>query len=269
MLTPALLPLLLLTADPPRTIYGAPREMPDVVESPWSIGGNVATGWSSDYVFRGFEILEPGGREDSGNYYLDAQLTLERDNRPVVYVELFANAAESDPLVEFQTYQPTIAATGRIDALQWTVGHTSFFYPERPQLRSNEVFVEFEYIQNTAVIDDDYWQPFVLAAYDYDRFDGLYAEAGLRLFVPMLEPAYLNFEAAVAAVADHDQFGGSGLQHYRVGVTAGYELNELLNVSRSRGRVSIEGTLVYTDGIDDDLASTTQLHGGVGVRLQF
>ena len=84
----------------------------------------------------------------------------------------------------------------------------------------------------------------------------------------------LTFVADVAFVAGHPQFTfaneeDGGFQHYDVGVIGSYNLNTLFNISRRYGTFNFEGYLWYTDGIDDDLLSDTQLWGGAGIQLTY
>jgi hypothetical protein len=60
-----------------------------------------------------------------------------------------------------------------------------------------------------------------------------------------------------------------GFQHYQIGLIGDYSLNTLLNVSKRYGEWSIEAYLYYTDGLDNDLLSTTQIWGGAGIMFRY
>ena len=110
----------------------------------------------------------------------------------------------------------------------------------------------------------------MLAAYDFDLYNGWYFEAGVKHEIIFEETGFrLTFIADVGYAYDNAQFlrqgtDDSGFQHYDVGMIGSYSLNNLFNFSRRYGEFSLEGYLYYTDGIDDDLLADTQLWGGVG-----
>ena len=79
----------------------------------------------------------------------------------------------------------------------------------------------------------------------------------------------------IAYVSDYELYAGgadvegTGFSHYQVGLTAEYRLNSLLNISRRYGQWSVAGYLFYTDGLDNELAATTQLWGGGGITFRY
>ncbi|MEM8874465.1 MAG: hypothetical protein AAGD32_09415 [Planctomycetota bacterium] len=272
MLTAALLSIQLVSGAPARTIYGAPRAVPEQSTPTLDIEFELFAGWASDYVFRGIELLEPTGQEDSSVYPMRARVELMPGEPVSVFAELFAVAGESDPFDGFGTYQPSVGVTlSPDDGLRLTLGHTTFLYPT-VDLDTNEIFATAEVDLLRSGDGAAFTTVFALGTYDYDRFDGVYGEVGLTTRLPGLDSDVLRFEAAIAVIDSYDElFGGdgSGLQHYRVGLVSEIELNELLNVSRQRGRVFLDSELFYTDGIEGGLRAETQLWGGVGLRISY
>jgi hypothetical protein len=134
-------------------------------------------------------------------------------------------------------------------------------------------------------LDDSYFfrterpilSPYIYGAYDYDRYNGWYFEAGIsHTFTIEDTPLSITTEAQVAYVMGNelfetrtDQHEVNGFQHYQIGVIGNYSLNTLLNISKRYGDWSIQGFVYYTDGLDNDLRSTTQMWGGAGVMFKY
>ena len=228
--------------------------------------GNVTIGVATDDVFRGVE-LNPSA--DGAHAQLSARLTLGDDGLgPRPFAGVVADAA-GDGGFALQSLRP---AAGVEVVGEWgtvALGHRSLLFPDGG-LDTNEVFVE-------SAVSEYYslFQPFGLVAYDYDRYDGLYAEAGLR--VALAKPTDnlgLNIEVVTGYAQDYGLLAGpdgddTGFAHYRLGVSARYGLNELLNLPRDRGEWSVLGEIGYVDGLDGRLRADTQVFGGVSLSVRF
>ena len=262
-------------SDVPETVYGEPRlQTPGSGFNEGAVNLQLKALYATDYVFRGFEPVEPDSSEDALNFGFDGTLSFDLGRLPDPYVRLVTNSAEGDSISNFQVFRPLVGLVFANDAFDLNVGHQGFTYPDRDGLDTGEIFAEFHF--NDAVLGGEQGRvlgPYVFAAYDYDTFEGTYIEGGLRRFEKVGESSvWLGYDAHVAYV-DRLQglFGGdgSGFQHWQVGVNARYDLNTLLNLSRRFGRWSVEGQINYTDGIDDDLAAETQLWGGGGIVFRY
>ena len=279
--------------DVPETVYRPPplRE-PNAGLNDGAVNLRVGVRYATDYVFRGIEPVEPASGEDSANALTDSTLAFDLGRLPDPFVRVVTNTAEGDDISNFQVIRPTVGLLWETAAFDLIVAHQSFTYPDRDDLDTAEVLLDLRVTDGVFVGEDrPILGPYVFAAYDYDAFEGLYVEAGFRRELgddgafgsegPFgLGNLSLGFEAHAAYVDDYGGFfapggplsgggGGSGFQHYQLGVFAGYDLNTLLNISRRYGHWSVEGHLAYTDGIDDDLAATTQIWGGAGVVFRY
>ena len=267
--------------DPPETVYAPVK--------PEEGGGGYNEGaltlaitgrYVTDYVFRGFEIVEPQTHEDAINVQIDSRLQLDLGKLPDPFVRVFTNTAEGDSISNFQVIRPSVGLSWQTDAFILDVGQQSFTYPDRTELDTSEVFGEIN-INDGYLLggDDPIVGPYVFVAYDYDRYTGTYAEAGLRRKVRVGESnldllfeghvAYVDHYAELFGVGPEGSRRGSGFQHYQLSLTAHYDLNTLLNISRRYGQFGVEGYLNYTDGIDNDLAATTQIWGGAGITFRY
>jgi hypothetical protein len=237
--------------------------------------------YMTDYVWRGIERFDrAGATEDSANLQFDGMLSFDLGKAPHPFVGLFVNTQESDPVSNFEEIRPVVGFDWNLRPLILTGGHISYIFQDRDRLESSEVFGKIQ-------IDDSYFlrsveplfSPYVMAAYDYDLYNGWYVEAGLE-HVFEFEDIGLNVAAqgSVAFVRGHELFlergvsedeGDQGLQHYQIGLEARYSLNKLFQVSERYGAWTINGYIYYTDGIDKDLRADTQIWGGAGIGFSY
>jgi hypothetical protein len=264
----------------------APQESvyapPDVLESrggfnegalTLEIGGRYMT----DYIFRGLEVVEPAESEDAFNFQLEADLRMDLGRLPDPFFQVFTNTAEGDDISNFQVIRPAIGLEWETETFIAAVGSQSFTYPDRDDLDTSEVFLDLRINDGSFFAEEEpIIGPFIFLAYDFDRFEGFYAEGGFRRSFEFADSnARVTVEGLVAYVNDFVLFSddpdndGTGFSHYQVGVIAEYRLNSLLNISRRYGQWSAAGYLYYTDGIDNELAATTQLWGGGGIIFRY
>ena len=281
------------------TIYDV--EAPPAEDVGFNAGGvnfDLRVRYATDHVFRGLDRgegsgrfndeegnpvvfdpdepdFEPGG-EDAANLQIDARLKFDLGRAPSPFGGLFANVYDDDPISRFQEIRPYFGVEWMVRPFIVAAGHTTYIFPEREDVNTAEVWA-------SVTLDDSIFfrserpvlAPYVMAAYDYDLYDGFYVEAGVKHEIPIEDtPITLTFFADAAFVANNPQFTrrdeeDTGFQHYDVGVVGRYNLNTLFNVSRRYGTFHLEGYLWYTDGIDDDLLADTQLWGGAGIGFRY
>lgn len=273
----AVQPLMLANGIDVPSVY-APPALPTEAEgvNEGGVGVDLTVRYVTDYVFRGIEVLEVPSGEDTLNLQVEGMIELDFGRLPHPFVGLFSNIANQDPISDFQEIRPFFGLELEVRPFTFTVGHNSFFYPDREDLDTSEVWGR--------VVLDDAWlwstpnpilSPYVFAAYDYDRYDGWYCEAGVTHDVELPELGLvLTFHGAVAYVRKHPLFtledeNDSGLQHYQVGLTGRYSLNKLLNTSQHFGEWSLIGYVNYTGSIDDALRADDQLWGGAAISFSY
>ena len=273
--------LMMQSVEPPESVYRPPSvDDASLGYNDGALSLDLTARYLTDYVFRGIEIVEPQTHEDSINVQVDARLQLDLGKLPDPFVRVFTNTAEGDSISNFQVIRPSIGLEWETDAFTLAVGQQSFTYPDRNDLDTSEVFAELNLNDGyLAGGDDPVFGPYVFAAYDYDSYTGTYLEAGLRRsfrvddsnLTVRLEAhvAYVDHYAELFGIGPAGQRNGSGFSHYQLSATAHYDLNTLLNISRRYGQFGIEGYLNYTDGIDNDLAATTQIWGGAGITFRY
>jgi hypothetical protein len=262
-----------LLADVPETVYEpVPIRQPGSGFNDGAVSLDIGVIYRTDYVFRGIEPVEPDSGEDAANVGIDGTITFDLGRLPDPFVRLFTNTAEGDQISKFQVIRPTVGLRFDSEVLDVVVAHQSFTYPDRDVLDTSEVYVEVDF--NDALLSGDegkFIGPYAFVAYDYDTFEGIYAEAGFRRSGRQPGSALLvGYDLHIAYVDGLEElFGDDGFAHYQFGVHAEYDLNTLLNISRRYGRFSLVGELHYTDEIDDEVAAETQIWGGGGLMLRY
>ncbi len=231
----------------------------------------------TDYVWRGIERFDAGRHEDEGNEQFNTKIGFDLGKLPHPYIGLFVNVAENDPISNFEEVRPEIGFDWPVRPLTISAGYTSYIFPDRSDSDTNEVFLRLALDDSSLFhAERPVFHPYILAAYDFDLYQGLYLEAGIDHTLPIENTGLVFIANAHAAyVNGHDLFAfnpektNSGFQHWQIGVTAKYTLNTLLNIPDRFGQISLNGYINYTDSIDDDLLAADQLWGGAGITLEF
>lgn len=268
---------LMLLQPAPETVYAPPRPLDrSTLGNEGAVKLSVDFRYLTDYVYRGVEFFEPSGQEDAANFQFDVEGSLDLGEFPHPFIRVFTNAAESDAISGFQEVRPSVGARWEIAPITLEASYQAFLFPDRSALESNEIVGRIE-LNDAQLFDYErsILRPYVLGAYDFDNYKGMYIEAGFKHPLPINKWGITaDLDARIAYVNSHERFAGpsgnaSGFQHYQFGVTTQWELNETLNISRRYGSWSLTGYLYYTDGIENDLLSNTELWGGAGIRFRY
>jgi hypothetical protein len=172
--------------------------------------------------------------------------------------------------------RPYIGFDLNLKPLTVSAGGITYIFPERESLNTSEVFGKVEL--NDALLfhsDRPFLSPYVYGAYDVDKYDGLYMEAGLKHDLPIPDfGVVLSVVADVGYVMNNGQFSlrngkDTGFQHYDIGLIGNYALNPAFNIPRRFGEWKLIGYLYYTDSINKDLRADTQIWGGMGIRFEY
>lgn len=269
--------LALLQSDYP-SVYAPPEpERDDQGVNEGGVNFTLEVRYMTDYIYRGVERFDNlGSHEDSPNFQVDGSIHWDLGKLPHPFVGLFVNVFDSDPISNFQEIRPRVGFDWNLRPLLLTAGHNSYLFPDRDELETTEIFGQIQ-------LDDSYFlksdqpllSPYVYAAYDYDLYEGWYFEIGVSHDFPIEDwGIVLTALAHVGYVHANEYFTrrngeDSGFQHYQLGLVGKYSLNTLLNMSQRYGEWSVVGYLNYTDGIDEDLQSDTQVWGGLGIGFEY
>jgi len=270
-----------LSADPPdQSVYALPTPAsPHEGVNAGGVNLDIKLNYFTDYVYRGVnrgEALNPGKTPSNANFQFDGNVSFNLGKYPHPFIGVFANVLTSDPISNFQEVRPFLGAKWKTRPFTIAGGVNLYTFPDRSDQDTSEGWVQITL--DDAVIfraEEPFLSPYVYAAYDYDRYDGWYIEAGVKHdFVIEKTGLTITPVADVAYVASHGYFAGAegddtGFHHYDVGVVASYSLNLLLNIPQRYGQWSLNGYLYYTDGIDDELRSDSTVWGGIGIEFAY
>ena len=289
--------VLLLTQnyDPYESIYeppGAPR-----VEEGVNNGGanfDLRVSYLTDYVYRGVDQSErlaaldnlgnplpetTRGSEDAPNTQFDGFIKLNLGRLPHPLAGVFVNIFNDDPVSRFQEIRPYFGFDWNLKPLRVQAGQISYVYPEREDLNTQEAWLSVTFDDSRLWrTERPVFSPYAYVAYDYDLYDALYAEAGVRHEFELEDTGImLTAVADVAYVLNHEFFIDSsaaepedtGFQHYDLGLIGTYSLNKLMGIPRRYGQWTLNGYLYYTDGMSSGLAADTQVWGGASIGFRY
>jgi hypothetical protein len=277
-LPPAASPFKLALLPEDQSVYAPPA--PPREDEGINAGGvhvDLVVRYLTDYVYRGIDHSEVGGNEDAPNLQFDGKLSFDLGKLPHPFVGVFVNVFDSDPISRFQEIRPFMGFDWTLRPFVIEAGNIFYIFPERDSQNTTEVYLQVTF--------DDSWlfrtdrpivSPYIYAAYDYDKYDGWYFEAGVKhdfiientglTITPLARIAYVyNNPFYSTRVGGKD----TGLQHYDVGIVGSYSLNHLFHFSPRYGTFALEGYLYYTDRTSTDLRADIQIWGGMGIGFHY
>jgi hypothetical protein len=254
---------------------GAPREDDGLNEG--GVNFKLDTWYTTDYVYRGIDRSEVGGHEDAPNAQFDAQLNFDLGKLPHPFLGVFVNVYNSDPISRFQEIRPYLGVDWTVRPFNIVLGHNTYLYPERDELNTAEVFGKLTFDDSVFFgTEKPVFSPYILAAYDYDLYNGGYFEIGVShdfvmedyglTITPIGRMSYVTTNQLYAMTPGGND---SGFQHFDVGGTISYSLNKSLSIPYRYGEWSLQGEVFYTDNILNDLRADTQVWGGIGIGFKY
>ena len=233
--------------------------------------------YATDNVYRAVSRSAPDEHPHSPNIQFDARMSFDLGKLPHPFLGTFVNIHSDDPVSRFQEVRPYFGLEWNLRPFLVEAGNITYIFPERDDLNTGEVYAKVTF--------DDSWlfrtdapilSPYVMAAYDYDKYDGYYVEAGVRHdFVFEGTGFTLTALANIAYVFDHPYFAtsvngrDSGLQHYELGLIGSYSLNQLFQFSQRYGTLTLTGYLYYDDRTSSDIRADIQIWGGAGIGFRY
>ena len=227
-----------------------------------------------DYIFRGID-RNPG--QSSANLQFDGLVSLNLGRAPHPFVGLFANVDNRDPVSRFQEIRPTAGFDWTLRPIIVSAGYTSYIFPSREKaMDTSEVFASITLMDEALLHrEKPLLSPYVFAAYDIDKYEGLYLEGGIKhefvledlglTVTAQASAVYVVHYALVAGPEGHD----TGFQRYQLALMGKYGLNKLLNIPKRYGDWSINGYIYYTDHISNRLHTDNTLWGGAGFEFHY
>jgi hypothetical protein len=231
----------------------------------------------TDNVYRGVSRSGPGEHAHSTNLQFDGKLDFNLGKLPHPFIGSFVNIHSADPVSRFQEVRPYFGFNWNLRPFTAEIGNITYIFPERDNLNTGEVYAKITFDDSWLLrTDTPIVSPYVLAAYDYDKYNGWYFEAGIKHDFVFQESGFtLTALADVGFVANNVSFStklngnDTGLQHYEIGLVGHYSLNHLFKFSPRYGTFTLEGYLFYDDRTSTDLKATIQVWGGAGIGFSY
>jgi hypothetical protein len=133
-------PALSFAADDDSVYAPRPLPSPQGGRNEGGVNFGLDVWYVTDYVYRGIDRSEIGGREDSPNTQYDARVDFNLDKLPHPFIGVFVNVFNSDPVSQFQEVRPYFGVDWFIRPLRLEVGHQTFLFPDRDDENTAEVY---------------------------------------------------------------------------------------------------------------------------------
>jgi hypothetical protein len=233
--------------------------------------------YATDNVYRAVSRSGPDEHAHSPTLQVDGRMSLNLGKFPHPFLGTFINIHSSDPISRFQEIRPYFGLEWNLRPFILEGGNITYIFPERDELNTGEVYAKVTFDDSWLFrTDAPLFAPYVMAAYDYDKYNGYYLEAGIRHdFVFEEIGLTVTALANIAYVMDQPYFattpGGrdSGLQHYELGLIGSYSLNQLFHFSQRYGTLTLTGFLYYDDRTSSTIKADIQLWGGGGIGFRY
>ncbi len=271
-------PVFLSLAPEPESVYAPPA--PPREEEGLNQGGvnvDIHVRYLTDYVYRGVDRSSVSNHDHDFNFQIDGKLSFNLGKVPHPFIGIFSNVFDSDPVSHIQEVRPFFGFDWTVRPFTLTIGDNTYVYPERDSFGTSEVYAQITFDDSVLWHSEKpVFSPYVYGAYDYDKNQGWYFEAGIKhefffedygiTVTPSADVAAIqNFPTQFVFTGQQD----SGFQHYDLGVTAAYSLNKLFNFPKRYGEFSVEGYFYYTGSISQHILADNQLWGGAGIAFHY
>ena len=195
---------------------------------------------------------------------------------PHPFLGTFVNVHSADPISRFQEVRPYFRLEWNLRPFILEGGKHHYIFPERDDLNTGEVYAKVTFDDSWLFrTDRPIFSPYVMAAYDYDKYDGFYLEAGAattssskdRLDADRAGQHRVRHRPPL--FRDHRGRPRLGFQHYEIGLIGSYSLNKLFQFSPRYGTFTLEGYLYFDDRTSTDLKADIQIWGGGGIGFHY
>lgn len=269
----------MLDVNNDESVYGTPP--PPNASSGVNSGGakfNIEMTYLNKYVFRGVDHDRVAPNGGAMNLLINGDVEFDLGKLPHPFFGVTTNIYDSDPVSRFQEILPYAGARWTLAPFTFEFGLNEYIYPNREDYNTDEVYLK-------TTMDDSFlfhtqhpvFQPYMMAAFDYERSNGWYIETGIShdfifeelglTLTPKADVAYINHYKQ-NFIYENDS-GADGFQHADVGIEAKYSLNTLFNLSRRLGEFDLKGYLYYTDKLQANVTADYAIWGGVGIGFTY
>jgi hypothetical protein len=264
--------------DEPMNVY-LPQETPtpEQLTNQGGVHFSLDVSYLSHYIYRGVDQTTPPLRTEKSLQF-NSRLDFDLGKLPHPFLGVFANVFNNDPISKFEEVRPYFGVDWTIRPITIGGGYTSYIFPNRENRDTQEVWMSLG-VDDAGVFHTahPFISPYIVGAYDYDKYDGFYIEGGIHHDFEIPKTGLiLTGIADVAYVAHNKYFLGTrthpkdtGFQHYDVGLEATYDLKYVLGIPRRYGIWELKGYLYYTSSIQSRLRADIRIWGGVGISFKY
>jgi hypothetical protein len=264
--------------EEPDNVYVQPvTPTPEQLTNQGGVHIDFSVDYFSTYMYRGVDQSTPPQKNEKALQF-NGRLEWDLGKLPHPFIGVFSNIFNNDPVSRFEEVRPYAGLEWTIRPITLSGGFTGYIFPEREGQDTQEIWTQIA-VDDSRVFHTDrpFLNPYIFGAYDFDKYNGFYLEAGIRHdFVVGETGLTLTVISDFAYVAHNRYFMGSGpnaaatgLQHYDVGGILTYELNQPLHIPLRFGHFEIRAQLIYSGPITEGLRADSRLWGGVGMNFRY
>jgi hypothetical protein len=267
-----------LMDDEPDNVYLEPATpTPEQLTNQGGVHFSFAVDYLSTYMFRGIDQSTlPKTNEKALQF--NGRLEFDLGKLPHPFIGVFSNIFNSDPVSRFEEVRPYAGLAWTIRPVTVSGGFTGYIFPNREGFDTQEVWGQVA-IDDSRFFHTDrpFLNPYVFGAYDFDKYNGFYLEAGVRHDFVVGDTGLTLTAVGDFAYVAHDRYfkgsgpnaAASGLQHYDGGAILTYELNQPLHIPLRFGHFDVRAQLIYSGPITEGLRANSRLWGGVGMNFRY
>lgn len=235
------------------------------------------TDYFSTYMFRGIDQSTAPLRNEHALQF-DGKLEFDLGKLPHPFIGVFSNIFNNDPVSRFEEVRPYAGLEWTVRPITVSGGFNGYIFPNREGVDTQEIWIQVAVDDSRFFhTDQPFLRPYVYGAYDFDKYDGFYLEAGVRHdFVIGDTGVTISAIGDFAYVAHNRYFratgpnaAATGLQHYDGGAILTYSLNNVLHIPARFGQFAVQGQLMYTGPITTGLRADSRVWGGVGLNFRY
>src|SRR5208282_2299388 len=210
--------------------------------------------YADSYVYRGINHDNVGGNGNSPNLLIDGKLTFDFGRYPHLFVGVFTDIYDADPVSQFQEIRPYVGIDWNLRPFLIDFGHIAYIYPQRENFDTSELFMKVT-VDDSLLFNTDgpIFSPYAMGTFDFNSGKGWYVETGVSHDFRVEDWGLtLTVKADVAYIARLQQqfifintVQDTGWQHAEGGITAAYSVNTLFNIPKRYGEFDLTGFLLY------------------------
>jgi hypothetical protein len=271
-------PYQVLDEEPDNVYVDSATPRPDQLTNQGGVHFHFETLYLSTYMYRGVDQSTPPERNEQALQF-DARLEFDLGKLPHPFIGVFSNIFNDDPVSRFEEIRPYAGLEWTVRPVTVATGFNGYIFPNRQGVDTQEVWARISVDDSRFFhTEQPFLSPYVYGAYDFDRYNGFYLEAGVKHDFVIGDTGIIFTAVGDFAYVAHDRFfrglgpkpADTGLQHYDAGVILTYQIGRGLHIPRQFGEWNVKGMLFYTGPVNEQqLRGDSRIWGGVGLEFRY